>query len=187
LFTNSTVSGTWFDGTRVITPNTSHVVGATRGGGQRSLYLDGLLDVAGSDAGSLLYDTKGGVIGSRTDAGRPTEQYGGTILWIGWWNRALSPAEVAQLNADPYAMFPAPRLFVPTGGALKAQILTATQATAPTLRRGTAKRLAMSQAFTSTLTRGTTHILATAQSSLTTLTRATLKGVGVTQATSAIL
>ncbi len=115
LFTNSV--GTWIDGARAMAAGQPHVVGATRDGVTRQLYLDGQLDVSGADTGTIPYDTVGGLIGSRPDGANPTTQFNGLILWVGWWTRALSPAEIQQLYLDPYAPLQPARRVWATGAA----------------------------------------------------------------------
>jgi hypothetical protein len=115
LFTNS--AGSWVDGTRQMAVGQQHVVGATKDATKRNVYLNGAWDNSSPDAGAIPYDTSGGMIGNRPDAANPTTQFNGLILWVGWWTRALSPAEIQQLYLDPYAPYQPQRRVWATGAA----------------------------------------------------------------------
>jgi len=91
---------------------------ATYDGITQRLYINGALDA--SLTATTAIPTSAIYMGFGTDAYAGANYGGyrtlpGTIPLARLWSRALSATEVAQLYTDPYAMFQAPRLIVPTG------------------------------------------------------------------------
>jgi len=108
------------NGTRQLPVNTLIHAVATYDGFTQRLYINGTLDA--SVTATTAIPTGGGYFGFGTDEYAGSHYGGartlpGTIPLARYWNRALSPAEVASLYADPYAPLQPARRVWATGAA----------------------------------------------------------------------
>ncbi len=91
--------------TATIPDNTWTDVAAVYNGAESIIYINGAEDSSPSATGSITTNNDSLKIGFSRSSGNTDNYFNGNIIYVLFYNRALTPNEIAWLHREPYAMF----------------------------------------------------------------------------------